>query len=202
MSTADQSLAADDELWTLVEALVEGTLDDTTRQRLESRLRSDATARQFYVAYLDLHANLQWQTRGQSDRPASQNAIASASAAPHRPRPLIAASLAALISLATAAAVFVAVFMPRQPPEEAETPDLPVKPAGAVAVLIENGPAVWEAGSVTPKSGSYLLPGRLRLKSGVVEIAFERGGKMLLEGPSDLDVNSADHGFLHRGKFA
>src|SRR5207247_6125547 len=33
-------------------------------------------------------------------------------------------------------------------------------------------------------------------------IAFERGGKILLEGPSDLDVSAANRGFLHRGKFA
>jgi len=62
--------------------------------------------------------------------------------------------------------------------------------------------AVWEPSTARPRTGSYLLPGRLKLKSGVVEIAFERGGKILLEGPSDLDVSAADRGFLHRGKLA
>jgi len=159
-------------------------------------------ARQFYVEYLDLHAQLQWRTRGKSDGLTSPPQPASVARSRRSTRQLVWASLAAVASLAAAAAVFIALFVPRSVPEEAETPDLPMKPVGAVAVLIENGPAVWEPGSSRPKTGSYLLPGRLKLKSGVVEVAFERGGKVLLEGPGDLEISAADRGFLHRGKLA
>jgi hypothetical protein len=198
MSGDKASLQPPDEpLWSLVEALVEGTADEVQRNELDRRLRADAAARRFYVEYLDLHAQLQWRTRGRSDGTAqSKNQTKPAT------RQLVIASLGALASLATAAAVFIALFMPRQLPEESQTPELPTKPAGAVAVVIESGPAVWEPTSSRPKVGSYLLPGRLKLKSGVVEVALERGGKIVLEGPADLDVSSADRGFLHQGKLA
>ena len=54
----------DDELWSLVETFVAGAATQDERLRLETRLRSEPPTRLFYVAYLDLHAQLQWRTRG------------------------------------------------------------------------------------------------------------------------------------------
>src|SRR4051812_24365220 len=202
MSKAHPRASADEPLQILVEAIVDGSADLRQRDELESRLRSDADARRFYVEYLDLHAQLQWRTRGMSDRVAGEARASLKNQRRQNTRQIVAASLAALTSLATAVTVFIALFVPRPLPEDAETPDLLAKPAGAVAVLIENGPAVWEPTSARPKVGSYLLPGRLKLKSGVVEVALARGGKIVLEGPSELDVSAADRGFLHHGKLA
>src|SRR6202040_2040630 len=71
----------------------------------------------------------------------------------------------------------------------------------SVAVLIDNHNTVWEADMTLPtETGSALPPGRLKLKAGVVEVAFHGGGEVLLEGPADFDVRAADRGFLHRGK--
>jgi hypothetical protein len=70
-----------------------------------------------------------------------------------------------------------------------------------VAVLIEHRNTVWEKDTTLPtQTGSALLPGRLKLKAGVVEVAFRGGGEVRLEGPADFDVRGADQGFLHRGK--
>ena len=193
---------ADDELRSLVEAFIAGEATNDERLRLEARLRSEPPSRVFYVAYLDLHAQLQWRTRGKSDRAAENAGAQVAGGAPPRRRwRLFWPSLAAVSSLAVAAAVFFALSLPQRGPEDTETPNLPVKPAGSIAVLIDNNAPVWEAGTSGPtKTGSYLLPGRLKLRSGVVEIAFDRGGEILLEGPADFDVSAADRGFLHRGK--
>jgi hypothetical protein len=192
---------ADDDLWSLVEGFVEGTGTQDDCQRLDDRLRAEPESRQFYVAYLDLHAQLQWRTRGEAGQ---SSPIAQTLAAP-RPRTerqrLIWSSLAALGSLTAAVAIAFLLWLPQHNYEEAETPELPVKPAGAVAVLIDNSAPVWDTETSGPtKSGSYLLPGRLKLKSGVVEIAFDSGGEILLEGPADFDVGAADRGFLHSGK--
>src|SRR5207248_2414200 len=54
----------DAELWALVEAAVEGTATPAETARLDARLRTEPAARAFYVAYLDLHAFLQWRNRG------------------------------------------------------------------------------------------------------------------------------------------
>lgn len=192
---------ADDDLWSLVEGFVEGTATQDDRQRLNDRLCCEPQSRLFYVAYLDLHAQLQWRTRGEAGQAAP---IARTVAAPRPPverQRLIWSSLAAIGSLVASVAVAISLLLPRRSYEDAETPELPVKPAGAIAVLIDNSTPIWEAGTSGPtKTGSYLLPGRLKLKSGVVEIAFDNGGEILLEGPADFDVSAADRGFLHSGK--
>src|SRR5207247_1701360 len=116
MSKPSVRSSASDELWSLVEALVDGQADDTQRAQLESRLRTDPDARQFYVEYLDLHAQLQWRTRGKSDGLAGPRLPVSRAPVRRTSRQLILASLAAVASLAMAAAVFVALFVPRSLP--------------------------------------------------------------------------------------
>jgi hypothetical protein len=194
----------DAELWSLVEAMVTGAATTAERDRLEARLRVEREARLFYVSYLDLHAHLQWRTRG--DSVPSFEAARDVGRAPrmgrsrHRsfwtpPRALAAASLA------VAAGLLAAVLVHRPGKDEGEGPDLPDAPANSVAVLINNRNTVWEADTSLPtETGSALPPGRLKLKAGVAEVAFRGGGEVLLEGPADFDVSAADRGFLHRGK--
>ncbi len=193
--------AADGELWALVEEFVACTATPAERERLETRLRAEESARLFYVAYLDLHASLQWRMRGESSRPGA------ADGSPWRPRrvrlpfrPVSRYTVAASLALAMGLLVAVLVYQ-HHGPDEAEAPDLPDAPAGSVAVLIDNGNPVWEADMTLPReTGAALPPGRVKLKAGVVEIAFHSGGEVLLEGPADFDVRAPDRGFLHRGK--
>jgi hypothetical protein len=184
----------DDELWSLVDAFVAGTASAGERDRLEARLRAEAGARRFYVAYLDLHAHLQWTTRGASAAPP----------APRRPRPggfLTRWRVAVAASVALAVGFLAAVLTYRHGPEEGEAPDIPLAPPGSVAVLVDAHDTVWEADMALPTaSGSALPPGRLKLRAGVAEVAFHGGGEVLLEGPAEFDVSAPDHGFLHRGK--
>jgi hypothetical protein len=186
---------ADDELWALAEALVAGTATADERQRLEARLRAEPQARLFYVAFLDLHAQLQWRTRGQS-------APAAAPRARRWPRlPAAPARAALAASLVLAAGLLAALLALRRGSEEGDSPDLPDAPAGSVAVLIAHRNTVWEDGTTLPTgTGSALPPGRLILRAGVVEIAFHGGGEVLLEGPADFDVRASDDAFLRRGK--
>lgn len=198
--------AADSDLWALVEAFVEGTATPQERDRLEARLRAEPEAQQFYVAYLDLHSYLQWRTRGES-APTGEPpplgggvggkgaAIAFGASRKSRFRSALAASLL------VGAGLLSALLLVRHGPDEGEPPDLPDAPPGSVAVLIDNSNTVWEKDMTLPtETGSALPPGRLKLKSGVVEVAFRDGGEVLLEGPADLDVRGADRAFLHRGK--
>jgi hypothetical protein len=188
--------AADGDLWALVEAIVDGAATAAERDRLETRLRAEQQARRFYVAYLDLHAQLQWRMRGE--------AAPAVGTRPPRSRRLFRGPYRVAVAAALALAItglLAAVLVHRQRSEEAEAPDLPDLPAGSVAVLIDNQKTVWEDGMTLPtETGTALSPGRLKLRAGVVGIAFHGGGDVLLEGPADFDVSAPDRAFLHRGK--
>jgi hypothetical protein len=181
---------ADSELWSLLDTFVDGTATPAQRDQLETRLRAEPRARQFYVAYLDLHAALQWRTRGE--------------AAP-RPRPARrrwALPFGTVAAAGIVLALGLLALRSYQPgTEDGDLPELPDAPPGAVAVLIGNPQTVWEPDMRLPTAtGAPLPPGRLKLKAGVVEIAFRSGGEVLLEGPADLDVRAPDRAFLHKGK--
>jgi hypothetical protein len=95
----------------------------------------------------------------------------------------------------------VAALVLRRGPDEEEAVEVPAAPAGSVAVLIDTRDTVWEDDMALPTaSGSALPPGRLKLRAGVVEVAFNGGGEVLLEGPAEFDLSAPDHGYLHRGK--
>ena len=64
----------DSELATLVDALCEGAITPDDRDRLEAILAGDRNAKLYYVAYLDLHAQVQWLTRGEDKWPAGEAA--------------------------------------------------------------------------------------------------------------------------------
>jgi hypothetical protein len=196
----------DDALWGLIEAFVEGTAAPDQVEQLQTRLGSDAASRHFYVSYLDLHAHLQWRMRGEAPRIGKrQPAVALDPALPaHRRRfliplsPLLAAAAAVLV-----VGLIVCFWLFRQGSEPEENTDVPVAPAGSVAMLIDNRDTVWADDMALPThAGSPLPPGRLKLRSGVVEVAFHGGGEVLLEGPAEFDLSSSDRGFLHRGKLA
>jgi hypothetical protein len=194
----------DDELLALVEAVLDDTATAAERDRLDARLRSDPAARALYVAYLDLHACLQWRTRGGSVQPVgSRRSPAEALAAQtrRRPRRWVIMSSATAATVLLAIGLFASLLPRRHGPDEGESPDLPVAPPGSVAVLIDNSNTVWDPATALPTgTGSALPPGRLKLKAGVAGIAFLGGGEVLLEGPADFDVSAPDSGFLHRGR--
>ena len=54
---------ADGELARLVESMIDGTIAPEERDRLESLLADNPDAQLFYVASLDLHAQVQWLMR-------------------------------------------------------------------------------------------------------------------------------------------
>jgi hypothetical protein len=197
----DRLPSADDELWSLVDAHAAGTLTVAERDRLEARLHAEPEARLFYVAYMDVHAHLQWRMRGESV-PAvdgSQPLTGQPGGPTRRFHALLYLVLAA--SLVLVVGLLATVLAQRKGSEEAESPDLPDAPAGSVAVLIDNHNTIWEADTALPtQTGSALPPGRLKLRAGVVEVAFHGGGEVWLEGPSDFEVRAPDRGFLHRGK--
>lgn len=83
--------------------------------------------------------------------------------------------------------------------EEEEDPDhgagMSTAPADAVtqngaAVITRASGAVWSPGEPARGAGTVLPPGWLRLESGLVQIDFYSGARVILEGPAEFNVIS------------
>ena len=72
----------------------------------------------------------------------------------------------------------------------------------SVAVLTRGVNLEWEPDTVAPAPGSPLSPGRLRLKSGLAQIEFYRGARVLIEGPADFELVSSGEAYCTSGKLS
>lgn len=60
--------------------------------------------------------------------------------------------------------------------------------------------AVWTNPQASARTGDPVGDQRLSLASGLAEVTFARGARMLVEGPAELDVRGPQHAFLHQGR--
>ncbi len=70
----------------------------------------------------------------------------------------------------------------------------------AVAVLTRAVGAEWAASATSPAVGAVLEPGWLKLNAGLVEIEFFSGVRVVLEGPAEFQLVSADEAFCSAGR--
>ncbi|MDR3636355.1 MAG: hypothetical protein P4L84_21310 [Isosphaeraceae bacterium] len=82
-------------------------------------------------------------------------------------------------------------------PADQTRSDLPDR---TVAVLTRVVDARWEPADFSIDEGSALSPGRLHLAEGLVQIEFISGAGVILEGPCDFELLSANRAVCHRGK--
>jgi hypothetical protein len=102
----------------------------------------------------------------------------------------IAAALVAFMGI-------VAVWFPRSGQEQATGIE---RMSPGVAVLSRCIGAEWAEGAQAYRQGEVLSPGWLKLKSGMVQIAFLSGANVILEGPAELQLVSSVEGFCALGK--
>lgn len=73
--------------------------------------------------------------------------------------------------------------------------------SNGVAMLTRCAGAVWEASADADREvGATLEPSLLRLKSGVVQVEFFSGARVILEGPAEFEVISSWESRLNYGK--
>lgn len=70
----------------------------------------------------------------------------------------------------------------------------------AVAMLIRSVDAQWDQTARAPRVGGALAPGWLRLKSGLAQIVFYSGARVVIEGPAQLQLISANEGKFAAGR--
>ena len=219
----------DGDLEKLLMELMDGELTAAQRRQLRDLLRDDPAACRRYTKGLVLDSLLAWElsdvgkntwglpeTPGfrvaEEDRPGARRWWA---------RPRRAVAVAAAVVAAALAILAGGVAASRRPgasppkvaeqaPEggdrrEAGDSDVArAKPkpvvAGNVAVLTRAIDPVWGPTALPTGLGSALPAGRLRLKSGLIQLEFYGGANVVLEGPADFEIIAADRASCRQGK--
>jgi len=70
----------------------------------------------------------------------------------------------------------------------------------SVAVLTRGVNLEWDSAAIAP--GTPLSPGLLKLKSGIAQIEFYQGARVLIEGPAELQLISSGEATCTRGKLS
>ncbi len=181
------------ELNELCNALVDETLADSQRERLERRLADSDNARRFYVQAMDLSGSLclyagEMQMEA-ADAPARV-------ATPGSSLKWMWAAVAA--SLAIAGGFWAAG---RNQPQAVEMVATAAgQPVEYVARLTGEKNCRWSDAAVNRTTGDFFRRGQqLDISQGYAEITFDSGAVVLLEGPAVFDVESAWNATLRRG---
>lgn len=160
------------ELTELCNALADERLTAAQRARLNAMLTASEGARRFYVRFAGLSASL-CSYAGEA-----QTEIL----APPKPK-LIRHPMAWWAGIGAMAASVALVFVLRDTPADDAPP--------SVAWLTGAKDAKWSEAS-GPQPGDALERGRqLELQSGLAEVTFDSGARVVIEGPASLNIESA-----------
>ena len=169
-----------------VAAVCHGSATEEQLRALNGLLRSHHAARDEYILRLELHSRLA------SDADLFATTTAEPNSSPTNVLPLQPArrvrqtswllALAACLALMAAGSWWVFRTEPRA--RKGGT-------SRAVAMLNRVADAVWQQPGENPLLGAPLDPGWLRLKSGLVQIVFYSGARLVIEGPAEVQLVSA-----------
>ncbi|MDF1756089.1 MAG: FecR domain-containing protein [Verrucomicrobiales bacterium] len=157
----------------LCEKRINGTISDKEFAELESWLLKNGDARDLFLDLNYQHAGLQLLedslVQEQLHTPAQKSRF---------PKSVAIAALAACL------VVLLSAMWNREP--------------NPVATLVSSENAAWES-SLPTNQGTDLIPGYLRLKSGVATIRFRSGAEVILEAPAHLVLETPMKGQLLAG---
>jgi hypothetical protein len=198
-----------DELDRMMSSWCNGTLSADEGSRLDSLLKESADARQFYNDYMFLHAGLYAAHASMAVGPQEDEVACAAPLAvaerrqAGRPRSWAwLAIAAALVGVAAVSSWVTATFRGRAT-EVAQQPAPHAATGEGVARITASRNCLWQARSENVGYGTRLVAGqRLELATGLVEITFDDGASVVLEGPATFDVQARGKAELHEGRLA
>lgn len=178
-------------------------LDQAEEQELAALLAESDEARALLATYLRLEgATLTLADAGCLSQP-SQVSTGIPIAAPRSPgRWWQSATTVAWVTAACLVAFATIVFLRRDSAQQQEVAD-PVPQAveqPAFATITRVVDVDWSSETPAHLPGSRFRPGTLALDSGVVALEFDSGVQLVLEGPAELELLTAERGFLHYGR--
>jgi hypothetical protein len=190
----------DAELRKLFTDCVSGDISPEQHELLQEVLKGDSQARAAFREFMDLEAGLRtWAT---------EDAAADLTHAtpPHRiagersNRRLLAAAAAAASVALVAMSLWVLWYLDDSPqPIALPSGGEGVATFASLGTIRQTEGCVWEP-PISLASGSKFSRGTLSLVSGNAELQFTSGTNIVLEGPCELEVLSADAAYLLAGK--
>ena len=199
------------ELVELAEKYCLQTLDEEENGRLNALLCDDGDAQSFFLAYGNIHAQLAWEYGAQpATEPAKgleaaaggrqpvinlddQRDLFSANPAAPTTRSRLAQVLALAACLVLTAAGVWSLWFKRPATRNGAT-------STAVAMLIRAVDAHWSQDTAPIRVGGPLAPGWLRLDSGLAQVVFYSGARVVLEGPAELQIVSPTEAVCPTGR--
>lgn len=205
------------ELEKLLSALHDGTATRADASRIEAILRGDPEACEFYLDYTQMCADTDLECSatqlievGRKTVPLDISATTShfyrgkttkqILTPQWRPLPWFAAA-AGLMLIAGSIAFFSGKKNPLATPQLQATEVAEISVDNGVAILMGTVDASFGHGTLQPLENGVILPlGELILESGIAEIEFYSGTRIILEGPSVLDLTSENSALLGEGR--
>ena len=205
------------ELEKLLSALHDGTAGRADTARIEALLKGDPEACEFYLDYSQMCADTDlehnFKTSIEIGRKTVPLAVAKSTSLIFRgqttkqilnpswkPLPWFAAA-AGLMLVAGSIAFFSGNDNPLATGQLKATERAETAIDNGVAILMGSVDATFSNGALQPLQNGGILPlGELRLESGIAEIEFYSGARIILEGPSILDLTSENSGTFVEGR--
>jgi len=178
-----------------VAAVCDGSVSDEQAQALNELLRSDAAARDEYILRLELHSRLAsapdlFAATAEVTPTANVLQLPPKREVTTRPTKWVLAIAACVALLATG---WWALRFSRPSERKGAT-------SKAVAMLSRVVEPQWNANTEAPRLGAPLEPGLLRLKSGLAQIVFYGGARVVIEGPAEFQVVSPSEASCRNGR--
>ena len=171
-----------DELGRLTAALCDGQITPEEAARLEQLANRSSQARQFFLRYVQLHGELNWENAASA---AKKRAVWSSRR---------------MIAMATAASLLVAVLLGVASSRRWWRGSPEPSPPATVARVTRTIDAEWSDGGPNLEGTPLPVGRRLDLRRGLAEVRFRSQARLILEGPAILDVDGPNGGFLRAGK--
>ncbi len=189
-----------------VAAVCHGLASDEQMRGLNELLRSDSVARDQYILRLELHSRLASEPDlfVSTEQQASEASLTGRGITLPRNVPYIDSprrgrkrKLSWVVALAACVALLAAGWWGSRLSQPSERKGTTSK---AVAMLNRAVDVQWDQRGDPPRLGVPLEPGWLRLKSGLAQIVFYSGVRMVIEGPTDLKLISPNEVACQSGR--